>query len=326
MPKVLIAPLALANLEGQHLQILRDAGFELVFPKLPHQLTEEELLHFLPGASAAIAGMEPYSPRVLDACPTLRAIARVGVGYDAVDIPAATARGVAVTIAPGTNQDSVAEHTFCFILGLSRRLVEKHNSMKAGRWERGITQPVRGATLGIVGLGRIGKAVAIRGEAFGMRLIAYEPFPDNAFAAAHRIELVALERLLTESDFVSLHLPLDAASRHMINKRTLGMMKKSAYLVNTARGGLINEHDLAEALRARTIAGAALDVFDREPPIDSPLPAQENVLLTPHEAGIDRKSLQDMAMSASQAVVDLCKGHWPQEKIVNPAVKEKFRW
>jgi D-3-phosphoglycerate dehydrogenase len=326
MPKALIAPLALANLEGQHLQILRDAGFELVFPGLPHQLSEEELLALLPGTTAAIAGMEPYTPRVLEACPTLRVIARVGVGYDAVDIPATTARGVAVTIAPGTNQDSVAEHTFCFILGLSRRLVAKHNAMKAGRWERGITLPVRGSTLGIVGLGRIGKAVAIRGEAFGMRLVAYEPFPDNAFAAAHKIEFLSLERLLAQSDFVSLHLPLDAGSRQMINKRTLGLMKKTAFLVNTARGGLINEHDLAEALRAGTIAGAALDVFEKEPPVDSPLPGLENVLLTPHEAGIDRKSLQDMALSASQAVVDLSRGKWPAEKIVNPEVKERFRW
>jgi D-3-phosphoglycerate dehydrogenase / 2-oxoglutarate reductase len=326
MPKVLIAPLALANLEGQHLQILREAGFELVFPGLPHQLNEDELLAILPGSVAAIAGMEPYTPRVLDACPTLRAIARVGVGYDAVDIPAATSRGVAVAIAPGTNQDSVAEHTFTLILGLSRRLVEKHNSMKAGRWERGIVLPVRGTTLGIVGLGRIGKSVAIRGEAFGMRLIAYEPYPDQAFAAAHKIDIVPLERLLGESDFVSLHLPLDAASRHMINKKTLGLMKKTAYLINTARGGLVNEQDLAEALQAGAIAGAGLDVFEREPPIGSPLPAVENVLLTPHEAGIDRKSLQDMAMSASQAVVDLARGQWPGEKIVNPAVKEKYRW
>jgi D-3-phosphoglycerate dehydrogenase / 2-oxoglutarate reductase len=326
MPKALIAPLALANLEGQHLQILRDAGFDLVFPGLPHQLSEDELLALLPGTTAAIAGMEPYTPRVLAACPTLRVIARVGVGYDAVDIPATTASGVAVTIAPGTNQDSVAEHTFCFILGLSRRLVAKHNSMKAGRWERGITLPVRGTTLGIVGLGRIGKAVAIRGEVFGMRLVAYEPFPDAAFAAAHKIEFLPLERLLAEADFVSLHLPLDAASRQMINKRTLSLMKKTAFLVNTARGGLVNEHDLAEALRAGTIAGAALDVFEKEPPVDSPLPGLENVLLTPHEAGIDRKSLQDMALSASQAVVDISRGNWPAEKIVNPEVKERFRW
>jgi D-3-phosphoglycerate dehydrogenase / 2-oxoglutarate reductase len=159
-----------------------------------------------------------------------------------------------------------------------------------------------------------------------MRMVAYEPFPDEAFAKSHRIELVSLNRLLTESDFVSLHLPLDAQSRHVINKQTLGLMKKTAFLVNTARGGLINEQDLADALKAGTIAGAALDVFDREPPVDSPLPALDKVLLTPHEAGIDRKSLQDMALSASQAVVDLSRGKWPAEKIVNPAVKEKFRW
>lgn len=326
MPKALIAPTALAKLEGQHLQILRDAGFELVFPNVSHQLNEDELFAILPGMSAAVAGMEPYTPRVLDACPSLRVIARVGVGYDAVDVPAATSRGVAVAIVPGTNQESVAEHTFCLLLGLTRRLVEKHNSMKAGRWERGIVLPVRGTTLGIVGLGRIGKAVAVRGAAFGMRLLAYEPFPDAAFAAAHKVEFVSLEKLLAESDFVSLHLPLDAASRQIINKKTLGLMKKTAYLVNTARGGLVNEDDLAEALKSGTIAGAALDVFEREPPIGSPLPALDNVLMTPHEAGIDRKSLQDMALAAAQAVVDLSQGKWPTEKIVNPAVKEKFRW
>lgn len=326
MPKVLIAPLTLAKLEGQHLQILRDAGFDLVFPSRPQQLTEDELLALLPGATASIAGMEPYTARVLDACPTLRAIARVGVGYDAVDLPAATARGVVVMIAPGTNQDAVAEHTFCLMLGLTRRLVEKHNSMKAGRWERGITLPLRGTTLGIVGLGRIGKSVAVRGEAFGMRLIAYEPIPDTAFATAHKIELVPLEQLLSRADFVSLHLPLDADSRYMINNRTLGLMKPTAFLVNTARGALVNEGDLAEALRSGTIAGAALDVFEREPPVGSPLPALDNVLLTPHEAGTDRKSLQDMALSAAQAVIDLSNGMWPSEKIVNPAAKERFRW
>ncbi len=326
MPKALIAPLTLAKLEGEHLRILREAGFELVFPPCPHQLSEAELLELLPGASATVAGMEPYTPRVFDACPTLRVIARVGVGYDAVDLAAATARGVAVTIAPDTNQESVAEHTFCLILGLTRRLVAKDNSMKAGRWERGITLPVRGTTLGIVGLGRIGKAVAARGEAFGMRLLAYEPFPDAAFVAAHRVSLVPLDRLLAESDFVSLHLPLTPESRQLINRQTLGLMKKTAFLVNTARGALVNETDLAEALNAGTIAGAALDVFEKEPPAGSPLLSAENVLLTPHEAGTDRKSLQDMALSASRAVLDLSRGGWPAEKVVNPQVREKFRW
>ncbi len=326
MPKVLIAPLTLAKLEGRHLQILQDAGFELVFPPRPHQLSEEELLALVPGVSATVAGMEPYTARVFDACPTLRAIARVGVGYDAVDLPTATARGVAVAIAPDTNQEAVAEHTFALILGLTRRLVAKHNSMKAGRWERGILLPVRGTTLGIVGMGRIGKAVAVRGEAFGMRLLAYEPFPDRAFAAAHHVTLVPLEQLLAEADFVSLHLPLTAESRQIINKKTLGLMKKTAFLINTARGGLVNEHDLADALRSGTIAGAGLDVFEREPPADSPLPAQENVLLTPHEAGTDRKSLQDMALSAAQAVVDISQGKWPAEKVVNPEVRANFRW
>jgi phosphoglycerate dehydrogenase-like enzyme len=230
-----------------------------------------------------------------------------------------------VTIAPGTNQDAVAEHTFCLMLGLTRQLVSKHNSMKAGRWERGILLPLRGTTLGIVGLGRIGKAVALRGEVFGMKLIAYEPFPDKIFAAEHKIELVPFEQLLARSDFVSLHLPLDGQSKYMINKQTLGLMKKTAFLVNTARGALVNEGDLVEALRAGTIAGAALDVFEREPPVGSALLALDNVLLTPHEAGTDRQSLQDMALSAARAVIDICAGKWPAEKIVNPTVKENLR-
>jgi phosphoglycerate dehydrogenase-like enzyme len=325
MLKVLIAPLTLAKIEGEHLQTLRDAGFELIFPQQAHQQSEAELLALLPGVTASVAGMEPYTARVLDACPTLRVIARVGVGYDAVDIPAATSRGVAVTIAPGTNQDAVAEHTFCLLLGLTRHLAYKHNSMKAGRWERGILLPLRGTTLGIVGLGRIGKAVALRGEVFGMKLIAYEPFPDKAFAAEHKIEFVSLEQLLARSDFVSLHLPLDDRTRYMINKQTLALMKKTAFLVNTARGALVNEGDLVEALKSGAIAGAALDVFEREPPVGSPLLALDNVLLTPHEAGTDRKSLQDMALSAALAVVDICAGKWPAEKIVNPAVKENLR-
>jgi phosphoglycerate dehydrogenase-like enzyme len=326
MPKVLMAPMTLAGLQGPFLQVLREAGFELVYPARAEQLTEEELLPALHGISAAVAGSEPYTARVLAANPALRVIARTGVGYDAVDLKAATAHGVAVAIAPNTNQDAVAEHTFALLLGLTKRLVDQHAGVKAGGWPRGVNLPLRGRTLGIAGLGRIGKAVALRGEAFGMRLLAYEPAPDTAFAEAHGITLVPFERLLAESDFLTLHLPLTPASRHLINRAALARMKPAAFLVNTARGGLVCEADLLEALRSRRLAGAGLDVFEEEPPGRNPLFDFDNVLVTPHAAGQDLQSRDDMALSAAQAIVDLSRGRWPADKVVNPEVRAKFKW
>jgi phosphoglycerate dehydrogenase-like enzyme len=185
---------------------------------------------------------------------------------------------------------------------------------------------LRGRTLGIAGLGRIGKAVALRGEVFGMRLLAYEPFPDQEFAAAHGMRFVSFEQLLAESDFLSLHLPLMPQSKYLINRKTLAQMKPTAFLINTARGGLVCEADLIEALRNRKIAGAGLDVFEDEPPGKSALFELDNVVVTPHAAGVDLQSRDDMALSAAEAIVSLSRGEWPAEKIVNPEVKERFRW
>src|SRR5262249_13647235 len=158
---------------------------------------------------------EPYTARLLDACPGLRVIARVGVGYDAVDLAAATARGVVVTITPGANHDAVAEHTLCLILGLAKNIAGQHNSTRAGRWERGITRPAAAAPLGRAGRGRMGRGVARRAGAFGMRVLAYAPSPARSFAAAHGVEFEPFARLLAESDYLSLPLPLTPESRHL---------------------------------------------------------------------------------------------------------------
>jgi D-3-phosphoglycerate dehydrogenase / 2-oxoglutarate reductase len=326
MPKALIAPMTLAKLQGPHLTLLQNAGFDLAFPPRPMQLVESELLEILPGVDAVLAGSEPYTPSVLRANPTLRVIARVGVGYDAVDVPAATECGIAVTIAPGTNQDAVAEHTFCLMLALVKNLISQHAGVQAGAWPRGTNLPLRGQTLGIAGLGRIGKAVALRGEVFGMKLLAYEPYPDAAFAAKHHITFVSFEQLLAESDFLSLHLPLTAQSEHVINTKTLAAMKPTAFLINTARGGLVCEADLFVALRDKRIAGAGLDVFEKEPPGPNPIFQLDNVVLTPHAAGVDVRSRDAMTMSAAEAIVSLWRGEWPAEKIVNPEVRANFRW
>lgn len=329
MPRVLIVPREVAKFADKFRQPLDAAGLEVVaLPPADANLpTEPELLAALQGVEAVIAGSESYNPRVFATHPQLRVIARVGVGYDAVDLAAATAAGAAVTIAPGTNQGSVAEHAFALMLGFTRHIPSRHAALASGGWSRVMSVPLRGKTLGLAGLGRIGKAVATRAAAFEMRVIAFDPVPDTAFCAAHGIELVPFERLLSESDFLSLHLPLSAETRHVINAKTISQMKPGAVLVNTSRGGLVCEADLIPALRDGRLGGAALDVFEEEPtPADNPLRTLPNVVLTPHAAGVDTKSLEDMARSAAEAVADLRRGEWPGEKVVNPAVRPTFQW
>jgi D-3-phosphoglycerate dehydrogenase / 2-oxoglutarate reductase len=326
MPKVLIAPATLANMEGKWLDLLREAGLEPVFPPQKHQLLEDELLEQLRGVEAALSGSEPYSRRVIQAHPQLKVIARAGVGYDAVDVPAATEAGVAVTTTPGTNHNAVAELTFTLILALAKNLIPLHLSTKAGGWPRQTLIPLRGRTLGILGLGRIGKAVAERGAVFGMRMIAYEPFPDQAFVAKYGVTLMPLEQVLAEADFLTLHVPLSAESKYLINKKTLALMKSTAFLINTARGALVNEMDLAEALQTKRIAGAGIDVFETEPPVGCPLLKQDNIVVMPHVAGIDSQSLYEMAVSAARSIAILYKGGWPEIEVVNPAIRSRFKW
>ena len=326
MDKVLMAPMTLAGIDGAFVRVLREAGLELVYPNIGVQLTEEQLLEWLPGIKAALAGSEPYTARVLDANPQLRVIARVGVGYDAVDVEAATRHGCAVAITPGTNEGSVAEHAFCLMLALARELIPQHLALKAGGWPRRAILPLRGRTLGIAGLGRIGKAVALRGAAFGMRLLAYDPVPDKTFAANHQVTLVPFEQLLAEADYLTLHLPVTPQTRYLINRQTLALMKPTAFLINTARGAIVNEADLLEALRNKRIAGAGLDVFENEPPGKHPLFELDNVVLTPHAGGADVQSRDDMALSAAQAIASLSRGEWPAEKVVNPEVRAHYRW
>lgn len=326
MAKVLISPAPLATCGGPFLDTLNAAKFELHFPNTGAQLNEDELMKHLAGCSAALAGSEPYTRRVLEAHPQLKVIARAGVGYDAVDVAACTERGVAVCTTPGTNHDSVAEHTFALILGIARAVGWQNIRIKAGDWPRKVTQPLRGRVLGIAGLGRIGKAVAIRGAAFGMTLLAYEPFPDHAFAKQWNLTFVPFERLLTESDYLSLHLPLTAESRHLMHRKTLAQMKAGSFLINTARGGLVNEVDLLAALKSGHLGGAGLDVFENEPPGPNPLFELDNVLLTAHTAGVDVKSRDDMALSAAQSIVALSRGEWPAPQVVNQDVRSRFKW
>ena len=329
--RVLIGPAPLKEILPIYGPMLAEAGYDVVFPPRKDalaevQMTEPELATVLPGCIASLAGSEPYTRAIIEAASSagLKVIARAGVGYDAVDLTAATDTGVAVTFAPGTNQDAVAEHTFMLMLALARFLIRQHTLIKEGEWPRRANLPLRGQTLGLVGLGRTGKAVAVRAIAFGMPVVAFDPYPDAAFASAHNIPLIPLDDVFRQSDFVSLHLPKSPESKHIVNRRTLGLMKPTAFLINTARGAVIDESDLYEALRDKRIAGAGLDVFDAEPPGANPILGLDNVVLTAHTAGVDFRSRDDMARAAAQAIIRLLNGDWPAEWVVNPAVKERF--
>jgi phosphoglycerate dehydrogenase-like enzyme len=329
MPKVMIVPRELAKNSHKFRDVLDNAGLEVVTlpPAEANLPNEDELLKVLAGVEATIAGSEPYTPRVLAANPQLRVIARSGVGYDAVDCEAATKIGAAVCIAPGTNQGSVAEHAFALMLGFTRLIPARHAALASGGWNRLMSVPLRGKTLGLAGLGRIGKAMAPRAAAFEMKVIAYDPVCDEAFCKANGITVVSFEQLLAQSDFLSLHLPLMPSTKHIINRDTLSRMKPGAVLVNTSRGGLVCEADLVVALKEGKLAGAALDVFEEEPtPANNPLRTLPNVVLTPHAAGVDIKSLEDMARSAAEAIVSIYRKEWPTEKVMNPEVKAKFKW
>src|SRR5947209_12163291 len=237
MPRVLIGAATLRNHDGAYRTTFRDAGFEVVFPSVVgRQMNEDELLAELAGIDATLAGSEPYTARVFAARPQLRVVARNGVGYDAVDVAAATDHGIPVTVAPA-NQEAVAEHAFALILALAKQVIPQHDGLRQGQWRRQLTRPLRGQTLGLAGLGRIGRAVAVRGLAFGMKVIACEPFPDAEFCRRHGIDLVPLERVFEDGDYISLHMPLTPETRQFIDRRYFGRMKPTAFFVNTARGG-----------------------------------------------------------------------------------------
>ena len=275
------------------------------------QMKEETLLPLVPEAAGIITALEPVTARVLAAAPRLRVICATGVGYDHIDVEAATARGVAVCTSAGSNHQSVAELTLGLIVALARQIALGDRVLRRGGWEPLVGPELWGKTLGIVGLGRIGKAVALLARAFGMRVIATDIVLDHTFGSVHHVEYVPLPKLLRLADFVSLHCPLTSATRGLMNERTFRLMKPTAYLINTARGPVIDEGALVQAILARQIAGAALDVFPDEPHIDAKLREAPNVVLTPHIGGSANEALERMMELALLNVTQVLEGAPP---------------
>lgn len=254
---------------------------------------------------------------VIEASPKLKVIAKHGVGVDNVDIAAAAKRGIPVLRAMGSNSRAVAEHTIALALALIKDVLPLDRAVKSGEWPKPTFtgRDLLGATIGLVGYGGIGRETARMAEALGMEVVVFDPFAPDAAEADGFASVDDIDAMLPSLDVLSIHCPLTATTRDLINARRIGLMKRSAVLVNTARGGIINEADLAQALTAGTVAGAALDSFSTEPPpADSPLWALGTLIATPHIGGVTYGSADAMAVIAAQHIISVLDGHAPDER------------
>lgn len=303
------------------IQRLKDKGWEVEFNTKGRNMTPEEVVAAMPGVTASIAGSERYGEAAFAAADRLKAISRVGVGFDAIDLAAASGKGVVVTTSPVQGLfEAMADHTIGLMIAISRRIPQANASVKAGQWKRMMGYHLHHQTLGIVGLGRIGKEVAKLARAFQMRLLCYDVMRDEAFAAEYGVEYVDLPDLLRQADYVSIHTPLNNATRGLMNRERFEMMKPSAYLVNTSRGPVVDEDALHWALTNQVIAGAASDVFAKEPPDpDNPLLKLDNFIATPHVGGLSLQAVDEMFASAVQSAIDVIEGRKPH-LVVNPDV------
>jgi D-3-phosphoglycerate dehydrogenase / 2-oxoglutarate reductase len=275
---------------------------------LEKRLSEAELLPLVTETDAMVVRSETkITRRVIEAAPKLRVVGRAGVGIDNIDIEAATQRGVVVMNTPGGNTISTAELTFSMLMALARKIPQAHASMKLGEWNRKAFQGVElnNKTLGILGMGRIGSEVARRAIVFGMRVLAYDPYLSLSRAKALQVELVELDEVLARSDFITVHMPMSDETRSMINAAAFAKMKKGARVLNCARGGIVNEKDLYDAIQSGQVAGAALDVYETEPPPkEYPLRDLPQVIMTPHLGASTEEAQENVGIEVAEAITD----------------------
>jgi phosphoglycerate dehydrogenase-like enzyme len=317
--RVLVTARAFETVGSAFLAALRAAGCDIHFAPKWSPLPEADLLADLPNCDAVLAGTDAFTAAVLNspAKSNLKLISRWGVGYDSIDIPAATQLGICVAYTPGLLNEAVADYAFALLCAVARGVHLGHLSMSQGQWNPVWGADIFGKTLG--GCGRIGQAVARRAAGFQMRLLAFDP-SENSEGARLGVNYVSLQTLMAESDFVSLHAALTPQTRGLIGATQLAWMKPSAFLINTGRGALLDEPALANALRNGTIAGAALDTYSVEPlPVGHVFHQTPNLLLTPHQASYARDTGKAVSRAASEAVSDLMNGRRPKW-VVNPEV------
>lgn len=317
--KVLVTPTSLSrDPHGASLRRLRDHVDEVILNPCARPLTSAELVPLVADVDGIIAGLDDYDATVFAAAPRLRVLARYGVGVDRVDLEAADSRGVVVTRTPGANAIAVAELAIGLVLAAARGIPRLDEAVRSGEWPRLDGKELTGATAGIVGFGAIGRLVAERARGLGMSAIAYDPMlPDAAFQQAG-VERVGIDELCRRSDVVSLHVPLVPETRHLLDERRLSLLPPGAIVVNTARGGLLDEAAARRALDDGRLHGVAVDVYETEPPSRSPLVGHPSVVATPHAGGHTSGAVQRMTDQSIDALLGVMRGEQP-DGLVTPA-------
>ena len=323
MTRILITTTSYHDIPGKHHDLLEQAGFEIEWARGP--LPEERMLEIVGDFEGIICGDDAITRAVLEkALPKLRVLSKYGIGVDKIDVEAATDLGLPVLYTPGVNHTTVAEHTYGLLLALTKHIVEEANHTAAGRWERLTGNEIMGKTMGIIGLGRIGKEVAIRGKAFGLDMLGYDIYWDEDFANEYGVKRVeVLADILKASDIVTLHTNLCPETRHLINAERLALMKDGVIILNCARGELVETAALAEALETGKVGAYGTDVLDQEPPPpDHPLLGAKNCLITPHIASRTNESVQRQACMATNNLILALNGEKPLAQVNNVPINK----
>jgi len=295
---------------------LDEYGLVARLPQAEGRLTEDDMAELIVGADAIVVGLEPVSRKVLEKADRLRVISKFGVGVDNIDLDAARERGITVTNTPSANCNAVAELAVGMMFALARRIAQQAWQVSQGNPAKISGVELAGRTLGLVGLGSIGTLVATKASKLGMTVLAYDPYVSPEKAASLNVTLTGLDELLSRADFVSLHCPLTPSTRGILGRRQLESMKSGSYLINTARGGLVDEDALAELLLRGHLAGAAVDDVTTEPITESPLLKLKNVIVTPHVGASTQEAIDAMSTEALKNAADVLRGIRPAHVVV----------
>lgn len=306
--KILITPTSFLK-NPQAKAMVEAFADEIVYNPQTRPLEAEEIIELLDGVDGYIAGLDYITAEVINRAPSsLKVISRYGAGVDRVDLDAAKAKGITVTNTPGTNAVAVCELAFGLMLCLARAIPRLDKAVKNGEWPRNNGIELAGKTLGIVGFGAIGRNLATRAKAFGMDVIAYDPYFNAAFAAQHGVEQKSLDEVIGGADFISLHVPLTKETKYMIGEDAISRMKDGAFIINTARGGLVDEAAAAKAIRNGKLGGIGLDAYEAEPVTDSPLFGLDNVVMTPHTGAHTNEAIAGMGLMAAENLINVLQG------------------
>lgn len=292
--KLLVTPRSFGKNDPEVFKMLEEKGFEITTNPVGRILTEDEMRDYIRGYDAVILGVDTFSRKVIENADKLKVISRYGVGLDNVDQDAAREKGIAVYRTVGANSNAVADYAFGLMLDITRKISAIDRECRKGNWNKIKTNEMWKKTIAILGLGAIGKGVAIRAKGFDMRILAYDPYPDKVFAEQYGVTYTDLETIWKEADFISLHLPLTPETKNLIGESEFEKMKDNAIIVNTARGAIINEKALYNALKEEKIMGAGIDVFDTEPPENGDIINLDNIVIGSHCAASSTEAIDNM--------------------------------